>query len=212
MLYMFIGNVGGIKLINLQEIEKKSFIKSHHEDGLIDIFLGIIFFSWGINIFINNDYLYLIILALGLVAFGVTKKRVVQPRIGVVKFGKQRKKSIFKVTLILAISAIFGLVMAFLPKLGLISKNVPMIAIILPLNILVVFGLMAYFLNYDRLYWYSILLAASFEIFFIMKEFLKVQDGAYIILGSSLLIIVVGIVLFVKFLKKYPLPKGNVND
>lgn len=199
-------------MINLKEIEKKSFIKSHHEDGLMDIFLGIIFFSWAINIFINNDYLYLIILLLGLVAFGITKKRVVQPRIGVAKFGKQRKKSTFRVTLILVLSAIFGLVMVFLPKLGLISKNMPMIAIILPLNILVVFGLMAYFLNYDRLYWYSILLAASFEIFFIMKEFLKVQDGAYFIIGSSLLIIVVGVVLFVKFLKKYPLPKVNVND
>lgn len=199
-------------MINLKEIEKKSFIKSHHEDGLMDIFLGIIFFSWAINIFINNDYLYLIILLLGLVAFGITKKRVVQPRIGVVKFGKQRKKSTFRVTLILVLSAIFGLVMVFLPKLGLISKNVPVIAIILPLNILVVFGLMAYFLNYDRLYWYSILLAASFETFFLMKEFLKVQDGAYIIMASSLLIIVVGIVLFVKFLKRYPLPKGNVND
>lgn len=195
-------------MINLKEIEKKSFIKSHNEDGLMDIFLGIIVFGWAINIFINNDYLYLIILLLGLVAFGITKKRVVQPRIGVVKFGKQREKSIFRVTLILVLSAIFGLVMVFLPKLGVISRNVPMIAIILPLNILVVFGLMAYFLNYDRLYWYSILLAVSFETFFLMKEFLKVQDGAYIIMASSLLIIVVGIVLFVKFLKKYPLPKG----
>ena len=197
---------------NLKEIEKKSFIKSHHEDGLLDIFLGILFFSWSINIFINNDYLHLIVLVITLVAYGVTKKRVVQPRIGVVKFGKERNKNTFMVTVILTISLIFGLVMVLLPKFGLITKSVSMIVIILPLNILLVFGLMAYFLSFNRLYWYSILLAASFAAFFLIKEILEVRDGAYFIIASSLLMIIIGSILFVKFIKKYPLPKGNVND
>ena len=108
--------------INLKEVEKKAFIRSHHEDGLFDIFLGIIFFSWGINIFLNNDYLHLIIVLIGLVAYGVTKKRVVQPRIGIVKFGKERLKSISMVTIVLTISLIFGIAMLFLQKLGLITK------------------------------------------------------------------------------------------
>ena len=197
---------------NLKDIEKNSFIKSHHEDGLLDIFLGIIFFSWSVNIFINNDYLHLVVLVIGLMAYGITKKRVVQPRIGVVKFGKERMKNTFMVSIILTLSLIFGLVMVLLPKLGLITKSVSMIVIIVPLNILIVFGLMAYFLSFNRLYWYSILLAASFAAFFIMKEILNVQDGAYFIIASSLLMIIIGSILFVKFIKKYPLPKGNVND
>ena len=197
---------------NLKDIEKNSFIKSHHEDGLLDIFLGIIFFSWSVNIFINNDYLHLVVLVIGLMAYGITKKRVVQPRIGVVKFGKERMKNTFMVSIILTLSLIFGLVMVLLPKLGLITKSVSMIVIIVPLNILIVFGLMANFLSFNRLYWYSILLAASFAAFFIMKEILNVQDGAYFIIASSLLMIIIGSILFVKFIKKYPLPKGNVND
>ena len=197
---------------NLKDIEKNSFIKSHHEDGLLDIFLGIIFFSWSVNIFINNDYLHLVVLVIGLMAYGITKKRVVQPRIGVVKFGKERMKNTFMVSIILTLSLIFGLVMVLLPKLGLITKSVSMIVIIVPLNILIVFGLMAYFLSFNRLYWYSILLAASFAAFFIMKEILNVQDGAYFIIASSLLMIIIGSILFVKFIKKYPLPKENVND
>jgi hypothetical protein len=198
--------------IDLKELEKKAFIRTHHEDGLLDIFLGIIFFSWGLNIFTLSDFLHFFIMMAGLIAFGITRQRIVKPRLGLVKFGKERKKSTFKVTIILVISAIFGLVMAFLPKLGLISKNVPMIAIILPLNILVIFGLMAYFLDYGRLYWYSILIAASFEVFFLMKEMLKVQSGAYAIILSSLLMISIGIVLFVKFLKKYPLPSMEAKN
>ena len=98
-------------MINLKEIEKKSFIMSHHEDGLLDILLGVMFFSWAINIILrSNDYLHAIILMIGMLVFGITKKRVVQPRIGMVKFGKERKKSTFMVTIILTISAIFGLV------------------------------------------------------------------------------------------------------
>jgi hypothetical protein len=41
---------------------------------------------------------------------------------------------------------------------------------------------------------------------------LKVQSGAYAIILSSLLMISIGIVLFVKFLKKYPLPSMEAKN
>ena len=90
--------------INLKELEKKAF-KSTFKDGLWDIQLGFIILA--LTPLINNDYLLIPYYAVIIVLFMAAKKFVTVPRIGLVKFGKKRNKSMKKLRLILVISVLF---------------------------------------------------------------------------------------------------------
>ncbi len=193
-------------MINLKKIEKDSFAAFHHEHGLFDILLGLVFLWVSLGILFDFDtgpVLIIVILAISI----AVKKHVILPRIGHVKFGKKREKSMAHVIMLLSFSVLMGTGILALSKLDIISGKVHIGAIIFPINILVVFGLMAWFLDYNRLYWYAMLLSGSVAGFEITKAVLGINTGAYYIVGASLIIKLIGIKCFMKFLKKYPLPK-----
>ena len=82
--------------INLKEIERKAW-KSCYQDGIWDIFLGLILLNFGIAPLMEEitgtTYLisYIILLVLGYIIFYGGKKYITVPRIGNVKFSPKRK-------------------------------------------------------------------------------------------------------------------------
>ena len=76
-------------------------------------------------------------------------------------------------------------------------------------NVLVVFSLGAYFLDFTRLYLYGVLLGLSFPVGFFLAEQGVVADETRPFILTSSIMIVIGIVLFIRFLRDDPLVDEN---
>ena len=196
-------------------MEKKAW-KSCFQDGLWDIFLGLILLGFGIAPFIEEitgvTYLiiYIILLVLGYIIFYGGKKYITIPRIGNVKFGQKRKSKKIKVVIILAISVIFGLAAILLTQTDIIPYKIDISiwGIIFAINALIVFSLLAYYLDFPRLYIYSIFFATS--IFIVETSSSHVGSTYDTLIGfgmSGVIVILVGFLHLTRFVRRYPLPK-----
>ena len=198
--------------IDLEKLEKKA-AATIFQDGIFDISLGHVLVAFGIASWlygIINDTLstilalviYLaVIIPLYFVNFFVTR-----PRLGVVKFGiKRRRRSVLVLTLV-SILLIANIVIFILIFTDVIQFNGQgyLFAAIFGLIPLVIFTGMAYFLSFRRLY----IIGPLFSIAFFLKEILKLQGleliSNIVFTGIGVIIVTVGIVYLIRFLKKYP--------
>jgi MFS family permease len=184
----------------LKEVERRAWT-SYFEDGLWDIFLGGMVLIGGIRSLSDNVWYTLLILPLILVLpFG--KRFITTPRLGHVKFGPspkaKREKAV--VALIISVLAIFALLL--LPNSGLALPPKTLISPMMAVWIAVIFGVLAYYLDFWRLFMYGLLFAIS--------EVLSGLFGGYIgamaqtISGIGVLLI--GFFVLARFLRKYPQP------
>ncbi|MFX1553355.1 MAG: hypothetical protein ACFFBV_05450 [Promethearchaeota archaeon] len=207
--------------IDLKALEKKAY-RSVFNDGLWDLFIGLIILSLGLSTligsFLNLSELWNIIvpsLLLNIMAFLIFylgKKFITIPRIGFVKFGPKRKSKQLKLKMFLLIVFIVNIILFILPFTGLI-KYIEIEPFILTLilglgGFTFPFCVVAYFLDFTRLYFY----AFSAGIGFFLTELLYPIVGApldIIIIFSTIggIIVVIGLYYFIQFLKKYPLSK-----
>ena len=119
-----------------------------------------------------------------------------------------RRVKLTKVVIILSISVGLGFVLWFLAAVKILPIQMEglIIGIIFIINIVLVFSLMAYFLDFERLYIYAILYAIPFSVDFILNSSGIIIPLSFICSG---IIIAIGIVLLIKFLKKYPISDGD---
>jgi hypothetical protein len=200
--------------ISLKEAERKAF-RSTFQDGLWDVFLGCFPLQFAIAPLLSTsmgDFLsvavFLPFFGLVYLAIWLLRKYVVTPRAGVVKFGPARVTRLRKFTLILLVAniAIFILgILAFLNFSALPEIGYP---IALGSFVLAASSLAAYFLDFTRLYLYGLLMALSP----LVGEWLYRYHGAThhgypITFGfTAAVIILTGLVIFVRFLRDNPLP------
>lgn len=211
-------------LLNLKEIEKKAY-RSTFQDGLWDIFLGLLLLNLAFGALLANsgvsERLNMTILTtfgvLIVLAFVAGKKRITVPRMSLVKFGPKRKRKIWKSRLILSISVLAGLIV-FLAAL-LISYHPagrPRILFILPAawvaNTIIVFSLLAYYLDCARLYVYGLLFALPVPCQIILKKLFGVNLITMTLAVSAAVMIFVGTLLLNRFLRDYPLPDREVSN
>ncbi len=195
--------------LNLKEIEKKVWT-STFEDGITDIGIGLVLLVSTICQMFNDERFYLyplfIVPALFII---VAKKYITVPRMGLVKFSRERNKKRYTLFLVMTISIVFLLMLTtkgLLQQLPMTSLIVGAIVFIIPCSI-------AYFLNWDRMYIYAVLFTLSFALNEItIANTGVIASGAYAWLISGMMITVVGIVYLVRFMKKYPLPEKEVYD
>jgi hypothetical protein len=212
--------------INLKELEKKAF-RSTHQDGFWDIFLGLIMIAMGVSgtmsrLGVEETLGILIFVAIEILALTIMiagKKYITVPRMGIIKPGAARKKKLHKVRVVLLISFIFGMILFILPFIiqssgGEVARPWYFIAVIFALNVLVVLSLLAYYMDYDRLYVIAVLFALTLPV----REILNLYwNSPYINLLAfgipGAIVLVMGIFYLNKFLKSYELPKKEVaND
>ena len=205
--------------INLKELEKKAWT-STFEGGIPDIGIGLILVVAMIcQIFNENSpYLYPLFIVPALFMI-VAVKYIAVPRIGLVKFSKERNRKINRFIFIMTTLLIFLVTLTltagkwFLPELSItqiINNNgaiiVGAIVFIIPCSV-------AYFLNWDRMYLYAVLYTLSFALNEItIADTGVIASGAYAWLISGMMITVVGVVYLVRFLRRYPLPEKEVYD
>jgi hypothetical protein len=206
--------------IDLKELERKAF-RANFQDGLWDIYLGLLLLLIGggpalSRTNLSEGWLMAIFTAIVIVvmlAFMGAKKFIVTPRMGVVKYSPARQKKRKKVTLVLSLSALLGLVMFFAarPAIGLAQAwELPgwaVIAGVFGIQTVLVFSLGAYYLDYSRAYLYGWLYALALP-----TTFLLIDAGIFVPVGALLFSIGMtgfGLMLFIRFLRETPLPTAE---
>jgi hypothetical protein len=204
--------------IDLKEIEKKTW-RSTLEDGLLDIYFGILVLSIGLGMTLGgilpeplDGIISIIFMVIGLILFLFGKKYITQPRLGMVKLGLKTKTRKIKTVIVLSINLIILLVLYILrfinPELRLRFPAFLDGLIIGLLFVTIPLCFAAYFLQYPRLFFIAISVGLSFFLSDIFSTF--IQEPFDILLAFSFiscLIIVMGVFSLIKFLRKYPLKK-----
>lgn len=202
--------------IDIKELEKKAW-KSTFQDGLWDIYFGLILlslgFSWLGSFFglpetvdvlvtlFSWDIGAMVLLILG-------KKYITQPRMGFVKFGPGRKKKKKQLAIFLGLNVSLTIMALIITMLGFLQQLfIPGFVLMLAIGLIFItlpFSTIAYFLQLNRLYLYALL--GGFGLFF--SELLYPITGSpindFIIFGGvGLIITTTGLAIFIKFLNNY---------
>jgi hypothetical protein len=206
--------------LDLKEIERKAF-RSTYEDGLWDIYFGLIVICMSIFIYRPasgyspmNIILMVLTMSVAYSLFWAAKRYITVPRMGQVKFGDIRRKKKTTMVLVLSFVVLAQLFMLGLTTLGwldpetaarvngfLKGQDLMDLTVALIGSLFVVSGmtLTAYFSDFPRGYFIAAMMAlAVFLMIYLNQPVYPVLIGA--------LMIIPGTVLFFRFLKKYPLP------
>ena len=194
-----------IQNLNLKEIEKKTYF-SFHQDGIIDLFVGLSFMLYGIVLLWGNPALIGLCFLPTLLIMPV-KKWLTQPRMGIVRFAQNRKKKITKTGIVVLILGI----LVFL-SITLFQKN-GSLSSWLDQYFLILFGLIvaippfigAVTLGVSRYYGYGLLILITFSIGNFIRDSFPVL---FLILGG--IFFGIGLILLVRFLIQYPKPDREV--
>lgn len=191
--------------LDLKEIERKAWT-SYFEDGLWDIFLGLLMLTGGIRGLTDNLWSYLILLAAVLIP-ALGKKFITIPRIGLVKFGPARKVKRERLATVLVISVLALFALLLLPRSGVALPRIP-ISPIVAVFYAGIFGAVAYYMDFGRLYAYGLLFAISEVLWGLFGK----PIGPMVDTVLGIVILLIGVVVFVRFLRKYPLPADEALD
>ena len=71
------------------------------------------------------------------------------------------------------------------------------------------FSLMAYFMDFERLYYYAVLVAVSIPIAEILEVNGLTSNGSYVLFMPSGIMVVTGTVLFIRLMREYSVEKAN---
>jgi hypothetical protein len=212
-----------LNTIDLKQIERKAY-RSTFEDGLMDMLLGAIIASTGIYMYrpdsgyspINIVGMVLIFVVLQLF-YQAGKKYITQPRMGQVRFGPARKHRRKTMAVILGVIILFQLVLVGLTAVGWFDQALGdklfgsidgysserlMVAAVGSLFVGPPMLVMAYMIDFPRGYYIAVLMALAVFLMILTNQMIySLVIGAIIILP--------GFVLFIRFLRKYPLPQGD---
>jgi hypothetical protein len=200
---------------SLRAVEKKTYM-SYHQDGLIDIFVGVyvLLFSLGIFLRTAEDFSTWFVIPAIFPAIMVpiwvsVKKRITMPRIGYVKIGARSATKLMAVFIGLMVAGL-GTFMVFsfassqgwaLTVRNLIVSNG---MIIIGIAAIAISSLFAYTMGLNRLYAYGLLTL----VLFLAGHFIAFPFE-YILLTIGLAVIINGFVLLIGFIRKYPLQQGD---
>ncbi|NHI92323.1 MAG: hypothetical protein EAX96_07450 [Candidatus Lokiarchaeota archaeon] len=209
------------KDLNLKKLENKAF-EIAFLDGLTDMLFGIVWLGYGIAYFLYdylpsplNSFLGLIITLIGAIMYIICKFYVSSPRLGVVKLSnsqKTRSKRLLLFNLIAVVMTVIIVIFTviipntiFLIILGSLGFWTAIIFGLIPF---IIMSWLAFIFNYNRFYIYGAIM--GFALFLIeYLRFLNIPGGGIALLISGGGILAAGIFIFIDFIKKNPIPKGE---
>ena len=211
--------------LNLQDLERKAWL-FYHQDGLLDIGLGLFILAIGIGFGTGMFWLAGILAAVGLSSYAGAKKALTVPRVGLVQFGPERvswekkEKSFF--VIFFTISAGLGMMMLLLVTSihrgefggtsGVLARTLEAM-IMAPIGFIGALGLVAlgWWRQLTRYYVYAALIFLAVTVGPLMGIAHTVYTSA-----AGAAITVAGIVLLIRFLLAHPLEDqkeiGYVDD
>ena len=200
--------------ISLKSAERKVF-KTVFEDGLWDVFIGCLVLQFAIAPVLSvrlgdfwSSTVFLPFWGLVFLAIWLIRKNVVTPRIGRVKFGTARKTRLRTFVLVMlalnCVAFVLGAISA--ANFGVVPGWV--ITAIFALIVLNGACIVAYFLDFARLYVYGAMFALSFLVGELLYKYLHIpHHGFPVAFGfTATVIILTGLAIFLRFLRNHPLP------
>lgn len=217
-----------MQTINMKDAEKQVFRLATFEDGIWEIYLGLFFTLMSIYSLTRDllgpvlNAVFILGITLLLVGLGwIVKKRITQPRIGLVKLGSRTKQNIRFANLIT-----WGLVLATFALLilganSLISEptweRLPQwfsdfdVDLLFALLIAAFFCLIAYTTELKRFYFYGVLLGVGNFVTTVLLVYNDVKFGWPLAL-SGLIIAASGVSVLIRFLQEYPISSKETVD
>jgi hypothetical protein len=204
-----------MKDTNLREVEKRTYM-SYHQDGLLDIFVGIyiLLFGSGILLFTLMDYSTWFILpaifpAIMIPVWVSAKKKITMPRIGYVKIGSKGSNKLMSILIGLMVVGLgMFMILAFAADQtwAVTTRDliISYIMILIGVGGAAISSLFAYTTGLKRLYGYGLLTL----VLFVSAHFINLPM-AYLLVVIGVVLVVYGFVLLVRFTRKYPLIKGG---
>lgn len=193
--------------INLKENEPKSYMY-YHNDGLIDIYIGLSILLGGICMLTDIIYLAGVFPVLCLPAYRSLKKSVTAPRIKNIEFplehGGRTGKTILIAASIGVLVLLLGVIMTVLLSSGYISPSLrtwlwKYMAIFIGVILAFCMGVVAFINKIWRFYAYAVLMVIIFTSSLLLNLSIPLS---LILIGTVILL--VGVVLLIQFLSKYP--------
>ena len=205
--------------IDLKELEKQAYT-SIFQDGLLDIFIGLIVIGWITNSlgdFFDTSFVITILFSYYIVAgliIILLKRLFSVPRMGRAKFGPTRKLNVKRFFIFSVINTAILVILLLLPYIGLFHgvrvEGYFFALIISTLFIWLPLSILAFFIKFNRLYIYAIIGGVAFFISEILRDYIPDFLSSCIVFGvSGGIIFSIGLRIFLKFLKKYPKEGGN---
>jgi hypothetical protein len=205
--------------LNLKKIENRAF-RSTYEDGLFDILIGFILSLFIFALLLGDlglsdfwsSFVLLPIYLLFYLFFRVAKKQITIPRTGLMKIGSKRKSKMKKLSLFMSLLLLLGIISAIsfwaYYQKEIIKWIAPGALIILMLSS---FSVAGFLLSINRLFIYGIMIALLVPIGEILFwRGIVTHHGYPLVFGiASSTMIITGIVLLIRFVRKYP--KEGVN-
>lgn len=212
--------------LDLKEMERRAF-RSTYQDGLWDIYMGglVAGFALLAGIPESDDFPlarflpFLAVIAMSYLAFWAGKKYITLPRLGTVKFGAGRRKRKRTLAIILAVIVAIQTMVVLLSVLlwakPELAAGIPWLSggrvtdlLVASLGALFVgpsLALVAYFNDFPRGYYIALVMSAAV---FLLIWF----DQPAFLLGAAALILIPGLVLFVRFLRQHPRPPAEARN
>ncbi len=204
--------------IDLKTVEKKIF-KTSGEDGILDIYLAILFIGMGffgvfwelIPLPWNIVLLYSIIISIAFPFYYFAKKYIAAPRTGIAKISVKTSPTSKRLLLFLLINVIITFIIfifTLIRPFGIQTDPILTMLVIGLLFLTLPMSGLAYFLKTPRLYITAIVMGLSLLVSELIHPFIDSPFHfaiAFSISGS--IILIMGVVVLIRFFRKYPLPK-----
>ncbi len=198
--------------MNLKQLEKNT-AAAIFQTGFIEIAIGLTWIVSSLAMIFDDIRYYIDILFVVPVIFIILAIRyIASPRMGTVKLARKRirRNTWFMVTV-----TVFLIIMVILIITGKGHTNGELISgrWIISGIIFLICTAIGYFLYFKRMYLYAFLLVGAFNLSEEIRENPGIiSDGAYVYLFVSIVLIIIGCVYLIRFLKKYPLPEKASYD
>lgn len=210
--------------LDLKELERRAF-RSTYQDGLLDMLFGAIVMAMAAFMYrpeegysLTNLVVFVVAMAVGNVLFWVGKWFITLPRMGQVRFGPARKQKGTTLAIILGLVVLVQVGIVGLTAFGWLNPQVGAqindflaghglerlaVAAVGSLFVGPSLILIAYFGDFPRGYYIAVMMSLAVFLMILFN-----QPVYALIIGG--LVFLPGLVLFVRFLKTYPLRQESV--
>ncbi len=208
------------KNYDLDRLEKKT-ASVIYQDGIFDMTLGLVLIVYGVAMFIYDLWPETTVVLILFILYAVLATPlfliqvfVTKPRLGIVKYTPKRKKKRLGMIIFTAVLFVANVVLFILIANNILqfSGSVYLMAAIFGIVPFIVFVIMAYFLDFNRLYLIGVLFALAV---FLMQLFAILGYsliGRISVMVFGVVIIAIGAVYLFRFLKKYPKVEGDGHE
>lgn len=198
--------------LSLKDLERGLF-RNSIQDGILDIQIGCMLLMFVLPIYLSpklgDFWSSVVFLPLWfLVIFGLRayRNKVIQPRVGIIKYGTFRKKKLTRLNIIILFVNLLALILGLYSFINFsaLASWVPPTAF--SMILLIGFSLGGYMLEMPRLYLYGILIsAAPLTGEYLYQNFGASHHGFPITFGFlSATLVITGLIILIRLLQKYP--------